>query len=244
LIFDYYFEDIVEQALSPFGLPYPDGLDNIPAALIANWENVYIPVILQALQANPQRTQKLMAVSKAPFDSADPPTIGATVIASLWYNFFTTDDAKEKIQGVLFDNTKKIYFGTGSFLEDWRLNKEIERAVLQSAGGSFPLSSYETTGEIDDPLVMMHTTKDPIQLFWHQPLYRLKVFAAGESLNFAAIPIDRYGHCNFTDTEIVLGLSRLIFKVKAQELLAASSILNGDLSGDKLIVSVARKVLD
>jgi hypothetical protein len=106
------------------------------------------------------------------------------------------------------------------------------------------LGSYETSGEIDDPLVMMHTTKDPIQLFWHQPLYRLKVLAAGNSFNFAAIPIDRYGHCNFTDGEIVLGLSRLIFKVKAQELLTAKSLLNGDLSGDQLIVSVIKKVID
>jgi hypothetical protein len=245
LLFDYYFEDIIEQGLSAFGLPYPDGLDNIPGALIANWENIYIPVILQALQANPQRTQKLMAVSKAPFDSADPATtIAATVIATLWYNFFTIDDAKEKIQGVVFDNTKRIYFGTGSFWEDWKLNKEIERTVLQSNGGSFPLGSYETSGEIDDPLVMMHTTKDPIQLFWHQPLYRLKVLAAGNSFNFAAIPIDRYGHCNFTDGEIVLGLSRLIFKVKAQELLIAKSLLNGDLSGDQLIVSVIKKAID
>ena len=244
LIFDYYFKSVVKPSLTALGLPYPDGLDNIPAALINNWQTAYVPIILQALNNNPQLTSKLLAVSKAPFDPADVTTIGQTVIATLWYNFFTIDDAKEKIQGVLFDNSRKLYFGTGNFLEDLRLNKDIKRLVVKSNDGTYPLNLYETTGILNTPMVMEHTIKDPIQLFLlHQPVYRLKVLAAGKSSNFAAIPINRYGHCNFTEVEILLGLSRLILKVEGQELFS-QSLLSSDLNTDKFILSVEKQIID
>ncbi len=244
VIFDYYFKSLVKPTLTALGLPYPDNLDNIPLLLINNWETVYVPIILQALQNYPQLTNKLMSVSKAPFDSNDVTTIGQTVISTLWYNFFTTDDAKLKIKGALFDNTKRLYFGTGSFLEDLKLNKEIKRVVVKSDNGTYPMHLYETTGDLNTPMMMEHTTKDPIQLFLlHQPVYRLKVLAAGKSFNFAAIPIFRYGHCNFTEGEILQGLAGLILKVKGHELFA-QSLLDGLLNADNFILSVEKKIMN
>jgi len=125
---------------------------------------------------------------------------------------------------IIFDNTARWYSGTGSYWQDLILNRRITRTKI-IANGIYPLSMYETTGYISDPLVMMHTTLDPIQLIWNQTLYRLKVLTAGRWIYFAACPIPRYGHCEFTDVEIVLGLYRLILKVKGQELLLAKQLL-------------------
>jgi hypothetical protein len=119
------------------------------------------------------------------------------------------------------------------------MNKKIPRVSIE-ASGIYPLDQYETTGYITDPLVMMHTTLDPIQLIWNQTLYRLKVLAAGRTFYFAAYPVPRYGHCEFTDTEVVLGLYRLILKVKGQELLLAKQLLDLNAPDDKLVSSVSR----
>jgi len=88
---------------------------------------------------------------------------------------------------------------------------------------------------------MMHTTKDPIQLFWHQPLYRLKVAKSGRHPYFTAFPVRRYGHCIFTEAELVTGLITLILKVKGEELLSGLELLAK--AGDKqdLIISVIKE---
>lgn len=231
MLFDYFFKDIVSL---------PGDVGSTPNELVQNWESYWVPKILQAITNYPDRTQKLLSVSKAPIDPNDPATIGSTVINTLWYNVFTVEDAKLKISGTLFDNRNRWYSGTGSFWQDFLLNKKISRTAIV-ANGIYPLSVYETTGYISDPLVMMHTTLDPIQLIWNQTLYRLKVLLAGRSIYFAAYPIPRYGHCEFTDTEIVLGLYRLILKVKGQELLLAKQLLDINTPDKRLVVSVSRE---
>lgn len=65
---------------------------------------------------------------------------------------------------------------------------------------------------------MMHTTKDPIQLFWHLPLYQYKTITEGSALRFVGIPVNRYGHCNFKEAELVGAFNLLIIRVKGQEL--------------------------
>ena len=58
----------------------------------------------------------------------------------------------------------------------------------------------------------MHTTGDPIVPYWHQMLYTDKVLANNPfPPPFAAIEIDRYGHCSFTLPEIVNGFGSLVF---------------------------------
>jgi hypothetical protein len=48
----------------------------------------------------------------------------------------------------------------------------------------------------------LHTTKDEVVPFWHEPLYAAKVFLTGHS-GLTPLPVARYGHCNFTTGEIV-----------------------------------------
>jgi hypothetical protein len=230
LLFDYFFGNIVSL---------PGNVGEIPQDLILNWDSYWVPEITAAITSHPRLTQKLLSVSKAPVDPNDPSTVVSTVINTLWYNIFTVEDAKLKIAGKIYDNTNRWYYGTGSLWQDFLLNRKIPRVTIE-ASGIYPLNQYETTGYISDPLVMMHTTLDPIQLIWNQTLYRLKVLAAGRSIYFAAYPIPRYGHCEFTDIEIVLGLYRLILKVKGQELLLAKQLLDLHPPDDILVRSVSR----
>jgi hypothetical protein len=94
------------------------------------------------------------------------------------------------------------------------LNLRIPRYSADPTATENIRQYYETKGNLVKPLVMGHTTRDPIQLFWHLPLYQLKTIQQGTSALFSGIPVDRYGHCTFTEAEIIAGFSLLVQKVK------------------------------
>ena len=49
--------------------------------------------------------------------------------------------------------------------------------------------------------------------YWHETLYRAKVVANNRTPRHDLIPVDRYGHCNFTLAEIVQALLLLQARV-------------------------------
>ena len=67
------------------------------------------------------------------------------------------------------------------------------------------MGPYETNGDLSIPLVTIHTTADDVAPFAHELLYLPKVDTSARGL-FLPVPIQRYGHCNFTATEIAPGV--------------------------------------
>jgi hypothetical protein len=205
VLFDYFFPGVL-----------PGDILNIPDQLITNWETVYVPAILQAISKNPTNTLKLLRTANAAYDPNDNSSIGNTVIGVLRYNVFATRDAIRKLGGQPFDNSAKIYFGSGSILEDIILNKKVKRYRADKIALENIQKFYETSGKIKIPVVSGHTTRDPIIPFWHLPIYQVKTIVQGSSLLFTGIPVERYGHCIFTEAEIAGGFGLLVQKVKGQ----------------------------
>ena len=227
ILFDYFFPGVL-----------PGNAITIPDELIRNWQTKYVPAVLNAIQQNPAATLKLLRTGLAPYDPNDPTTIGQTVISVLQYDVINNRDAVKKLGGQPIDNRKRIYFGTGSIAEDIRLNAKVQRFAADRTATETIKKYYETSGNLRKPLVMAHTTKDPIQLFWHLPLYQAKTVLNGTSAYFTGIPVQRYGHCTFTDAEIVTGFGLLLQKIKGQEAQAQLLLAKtGDSSG-KIIQSV------
>ena len=67
------------------------------------------------------------------------------------------------------------------------------------------LADYETDGDLSIPLVTIHTTADDMAPFAHELLYLPKVDRTARG-RFVPFPVFRYGHCNFTATEVGLSL--------------------------------------
>ena len=84
---------------------------------------------------------------------------------------------------------------------------------------------YETRGDIRIPVVQPHTTGDPTIPFWHVPLYAAKTVQQGTASLFTGVPIPRYGHCTFTEAEIVVTFVLLVQKVEGQSLPAAQNLI-------------------
>jgi hypothetical protein len=169
--------------------------------------------------ANADRIRQVLDVTRAPIDPGDPGSIKATALGGLWYSFRGTNDVIAKSGGMPFGNLDRLYSGSH---DDAALNAGVER--FQFTADATRLAQVQTSARLRRPLVTMHTTGDPIVPVWHQSLYRSRLSLLGRFLH-TPFTINRYGHCKFTDAEILAGFAVLVLKVSGYNLLVANSVL-------------------
>ena len=203
IVFDYSFPGLL-----------PPTPINIPPDLMINWYSVYVPEITQVINSNTNVTDQLLNVTSAPIDPDNWTTRAETALAILWYNVFGTNDAITTLGGQPFDNRYRLYFGSNN---DLALNFGVARFQADPAALNEIQAHYQTSGKLRRPLVTMHTTRDPVVPFWHEELYLAKVITNGSLLNFFTIPVLRYGHSNFTVSELQAGFAFLVKRVGEQD---------------------------
>ena len=130
----------------------------------------------------------------------------------LAYNVLEANDAIAKLGGNPYDNHSRWYFGSG---EDLSLNLKVQRFTADATALQAIADGYQTTGKLNVPLVILHTTGDNVVPFWHEFMYLNKVSQQNSNENFIVLPVFRYGHCNFTPTDAVIGLYILLLKTPA-----------------------------
>jgi pimeloyl-ACP methyl ester carboxylesterase len=187
VLFDYFFPHVI-----------PGTAINVPPGVLINWTTVYLPAIRDALLANPGRAFELMATAKAAYDPANFATVIQTTANVLSYNVFGGPDAEDTLGGNPFGNLFRLYFGSSN---DLRLNLRVQRFAASPVALA-AMTQYETNGHLTRRLVTLHTTADELIPFSHETLYLAKVLLSGHS-GLIPLPVARYGHCNFTATEIL-----------------------------------------
>ena len=213
VLFNYFFPDVFEGRVTPV-----DVADEVMDA----WNTVYRGKARAAVAADPTSAAKLVKVARAPVDPNDPDGLWSTIDGILWYNVFATDDARAKLGGQPFDNTRRWYSGSG---RDWRLNRLVQRVRADRTARATVAAHYETSGDLSIPYVSLHTTGDDIVPFFQQPWYRLKALLSGSAREHSALPVFRYGHCNFEEGDLTVGLALLMLKVGAASSASLSSAL-------------------
>lgn len=194
VLFDYFFPGVL-----------PGSPTEIPAALIDDWDAVYVPAIHAAIAARPDLARELLMTSGAAWDPNEPSTFATTAESVLWYNVFGTNDAVEKVGGNPYDNIGRRYRGSSN---DLRLNARVRRVAADPAARA-ALAPYETSGQLAVPLVTMHTSADQIIPYWHETLYAAKARPTGAG-RLIARPVVRYGHCQFETRELIGALATLL----------------------------------
>ena len=214
VLFDYFFPGLI-----------PGDAVNPPAITQQQWETSYVPAITAAFLARPARLDRLLRVSRAPFDPNDPASKIETALGILWYNVFATNDAKVELDGNPYDNSRRLYLGSGN---DFWLNLLVDRYHADPGALAAIEAEDQTSGKLAAPLVTLHTTADPIVPYWHEPLYSLKTLLGGSGLLHVNLPVFRYGHCSFRAEEALVALGLLVWKVEGGELLNPERVLPTD----------------
>jgi len=188
----------------------PGSAISIPQELIDNWETIYEPRVRHEIRNHPILRDQWMAVVDIPCDLLSLNDTIDSLTQLLWYNVFATNDGVEKLHGQPFDNLHRVY--TGSF-SDSLLNFGVKRYAADASAIQEMQINYQTTGNVVHPMVMIHTT-DPLIPIWHEGFYALKVtqMQRNSLLTSLDFPL-RYGHCNFSAAQVLLGFIVLVDKV-------------------------------
>jgi len=97
-----------------------------------------------------------------------------------------------------FDNTNTLYSG---FPDDWELNRRVERLAMAQGTEDF-FTPYDRTGEIDRPVLLVHTIYDQlIPASMAVIPYDNMVQKTGKKSNLIVVYTNGQGHCNFTPEE-------------------------------------------
>jgi hypothetical protein len=222
VVFDYFFPDVLKDAHGvklPFVVPKSE-------VESGSWGTTYKGRIETAVAtANSHTVEQLLRVTNAAVDPGDPSTAVKTAVDILWYNFFATADAEEKLGGQPFDNTKRFYSRSDN---DWKLNFGVGHVQRIAATGNALKNINalcQTSGKLRRPLVTMHTTLDHVVPYWHEPLYTLKTLLRGSFLYHTNLPVVRYGHGTFKLSEVLAGFAVLVLKVTLTDLILAENVL-------------------
>jgi pimeloyl-ACP methyl ester carboxylesterase len=182
-----------------------------PASLTSNWESYYEtnvkPVVLDP--ANRHKLDQWVAVAHLPYDASNYlETVEVSVRDALRYSVVNIKDAAQTLGGFPFDNTFKWYAGSDN---DLMLNLQVRRAAAAPAAIAEMKAHYNTTGKLTRPLVTMHTLRDQQVPYDHENFYFLKTLFSGSFLSrHLNIPIDRFGHCNFTKDEALFAFAVML----------------------------------
>ncbi|MGA1874373.1 MAG: hypothetical protein ACMUIA_02065 [bacterium] len=203
VVFDYFFPEVI-----------PGSPVDIPQEVIDTWDEVFIPRLQKAIRSNRRAALQLLRVTGTPFDLKDPSSMEKTILDLLRFHTMATNDAVEKLGGQPFDNMSRIYRGSG---HDLLLNRTVQRFAADQAALDEIEAHYQTTGRLARPMVTLHTTKDPIIPYWHDPIYRLKAALHESMPQHTGLPSPHYGHCHFTAGEVLTAFTLLVFKVTGRQ---------------------------
>jgi len=198
--FDYFFPGVIPG--DPF---HPD------PGLMAMWTTYYTQVV-EPMLFDPQNRHRLdqwVAVAQLPFDAANYlPTVQQSAKDVLRYGVVNLNDAAATLGGFPFDNQHRWYSGSDN---DILLNIFVPRVSGDPAAFVQMNTLYATTGNLTRPLITLHTLRDQQVPFWHEPIYDLKTLFSGSLLTrHLSLPIDRYGHCNFTRDEALVSFAIML----------------------------------
>ncbi|OGO17719.1 MAG: hypothetical protein A2Z14_03270 [Chloroflexi bacterium RBG_16_48_8] len=194
VVFDYFFPNIFDF-----------GATNVPEDAYLDWDSVYAPAIRSAIKNNHAKRFQLMTVTKAPWVGWDASTAVTTAQTLLRYSIVGTNDLIALSGGELpYNNIGRKYVGSWN---DSKLNKKVERVAGDAA---YLYEYYKTTGDLERPLVTLHTLLDGAVPFRHEIYYFDRVANKGRLPNLTVLPIAGYGHCAFKPYEI-LGAFALLF---------------------------------
>jgi hypothetical protein len=206
VVFDYFFPDVL-----------PGDAMNIPEDAWQYWETPgpdtsqgYRYDIMDAVEGYPRRTAQLFSVTKACTDPQNPEAEADAAAHLLSYSIFATNDMLETLGGNPYDNRTTWYRGS---YRDWRLNRQVDRFAADPDAVE-EIRRFDPTGDIEAPLVTLHTTCDELVPFWHELIYWQLAQSQGDTDKLLVLPSQHCGHCAFEVRELLLAFAALVYQVE------------------------------
>lgn len=171
-----------------------------PPAITNMNQQVILPV-MQAVQANPQGLAIIQALARRPLPGISPQEVTTSLIQVLVFGVQGGGDLFERChEHSFFDNATWRYDSPllpREVVED--INARVARYTREPDAAEFLLHWGEPAGPFSNPVLTIHTTRDPVVPAFHEEL--LAQVATGPMLRQHLIA--GYGHNPFSAAEIM-----------------------------------------
>jgi pimeloyl-ACP methyl ester carboxylesterase len=197
VLYDFFFPGVI-----PGDAVHVPELDYSPDSPLVN-------AIVGSILTNPHAAVALASVDQIELPYTSSEQLIASIVRPLGYNVRGTNDllARTGSQSP-FGNVRTSYSGLATF--DQTLNAGVDRFKAESGGIAYLEDFYRPTGNLEIPILTLHTTADPDVPFSHEAALTKIVSSTRKSKWLAQEHIRRYGHCNFSPAEVAKSLSRLV----------------------------------
>lgn len=193
----------------PGSIPGNDPFHPAPA-LMADWEQFYSTQLQPVLLAEDQRRAlKLWGrVAGLPYDPANPVSSREEAARDLLrYAVRDLGEAAATLGGFPFDNRQRRYSGSD---DDADLNRRVPRIGADPAAIAEMQAHYATSGQLEVPLVTLHSIRDPLVPYQQEKLYIRKTQRSEDFLRrHANVKTSGFGHCRFSDGEVLFAVALL-----------------------------------
>ena len=202
VLFDYYFPDVIPGKLltTPL-LPY-DPTPGDPANI---GQLVAYDLTVGATSTGTPTVELGTALQ---IEAASGTELVEGLIYALGFDVRYMNDLLSRTGGSSpYSNTTTHYVGTTN---DKALNTGVERVKSTYAGLVYMGEYYQPSGNIQIPMVTLHTSRDPLVPFWHEGFYLSYAQGKRRNGNLVQQVVNRWGHCAFEPEEVFNAFSGLV----------------------------------
>lgn len=187
----------------------PGDLLNVPPGLDFNTD-VALPII-GAISADPTGAGIISMLDQTPVPWITPPELVESFITPIGFNFLGVDDLLGRTHGHSFYENMDVYYSgplPGPGLD--AANAFVRRYEDTPDAANFAGRNYVPTGDLQWPVVTLHTDRDPLVPLFHEGMYADIVAAAGNADLLVQRTVIGYGHCAFTVDEMLAAFLELV----------------------------------
>ena len=192
LLFDVFFPGVL-----------PGSVQAMPAGAIVAPGSELFNRILGAL-STPQgvgRAMEMAAMDQVALQYASINELISSFIQVLGYQVNGANALSERLQGHWFyDNTGVRYTGSS---DDDAVNAAVARYPASPSAENYMAHWWEPAGAIDAPFVTLHTSRDPLVPARVEAIFAETVAGAGNGALLLQRTTDAFGHCAFTDRQVL-----------------------------------------
>jgi pimeloyl-ACP methyl ester carboxylesterase len=171
--------------------------------------------VVGAFTANPAGAFQWATAAQLPFNDMNELKFSAFYVVGFLVRY--TNDFIDRVNGKMpYDNRNVSYevnvtpdSRTNAYLSGL-LNAGVEQFSADVSAVNYYEHNYKPTGQIDVPVITLHTTRDPAIPFAHEASFADAVAKAGRAQWLVQRSFDRWGHCAFDPTEVKAAFGDLV----------------------------------
>jgi len=195
--------DFVGNVRVLFDFCYPDVLPGSVCDVPDDYDlNDVIASVIGAISESPECAFAITQIDQTPVPFTTPEQLVESFVRAIGFNFRGFEDLMGRTHGRCpFDNRHTVYTGAVPQQFLGAVNALVERYERTPDADNYLSHYFEPTGDLEIPMLTLHTAWDPVVPIFHEGLYQQAVAGAGKSDLLVQRTVMNYGHCKFGATD-------------------------------------------